>query len=311
MAALCRFFDTDGDGFVDGPELLRGFFKMQQDFHECVADRINSDNKTRADYLESLFKKRVPTNQRSPTNPLRKSQMPEPVTPKSTTFLRQFSVRAASIDESRYSPRQKQESGASVQLQPLHEAEENEDVGDVAIQPSQRSSTSSDAPLPLERKSSSRESVQKGGMFDTSTLDPSLSQAPLSRRPSGKLSSLGGMGGLSGDVSPLRGSSPPSAKPAKTRRASVAEMMGKVFRPQTPIVNHFPSPAHQEPDASGGLTSQHSGGLTSHRSSNNDVASSEVKLKPLGGERQKLQDAVLAAVAPTRKDAIKLVRCWC
>lgn len=29
MAALCRFFDTDGDGFVDGPELLRGFFKMQ------------------------------------------------------------------------------------------------------------------------------------------------------------------------------------------------------------------------------------------------------------------------------------------
>jgi hypothetical protein len=30
MAALCRFFDTDGDGQVDGPEILRGFFKMQQ-----------------------------------------------------------------------------------------------------------------------------------------------------------------------------------------------------------------------------------------------------------------------------------------
>lgn len=32
-AALCRHFDTNFDGMVDGPEFLRGFFKMQQDYH--------------------------------------------------------------------------------------------------------------------------------------------------------------------------------------------------------------------------------------------------------------------------------------
>ena len=268
-----------------------------QDFHECVADRVNSDNKTRADYLESLYEKRVPTYQRSPTNPLRKSQMPKPVTPKTSSMLRQFSTRAASIDESRYSPRQKQENGASVLLQPLHETEENEEIDGVVMQPPFKSSGVSLEAPPLERKSSSRESIQKRekSILDTSTM-MSSSNASLSRRPSGNLPSLEGL--ESGFVSPLRGISPPSAKPAKTRRASVAEMMGKTSRPQTPVVNHFPLPDHQELDSDGGLTS--------HRSSKHGTPS-EVKLKPLGGERQKLQDVVLAAVAPTRKDAIKNV----
>ena len=47
MSALCRFFDTNGDGTVDGPEFLRGFFKMQNDFHTTVADRLNYDNDRR------------------------------------------------------------------------------------------------------------------------------------------------------------------------------------------------------------------------------------------------------------------------
>lgn len=277
-----------------------------QDFHECVADRVNSDNKNRAKYLESLFEKRVPTKQRSPANPLRKPQMPKAVTPMATNFLRDFSMRASSIDEAKLSPsnslsqRGQQAEERRVSLQPLQEAEDIQ--GDKAALRSPKNSNRSSETPTLERTSSNRcESTKKeaDSIVDT-PLATSCGNAPNTRRPSCKLSYLEGF--ESGCVSPLGGSSPvPSAKPAKTRRASVAEMMGKASRPKTPIVNQLPFPPDRNQEPCSG------GGLISHRSSNSGVASSEVKLKPLGGERHKLQDAVLAAVAPTRKGAIEKV----
>jgi|MDSY01.1.fsa_nt_gb hypothetical protein len=45
--ALCKHFDTNGNGTVDGPEFLRGFFKMQQRFHLEEKERLERDNEAR------------------------------------------------------------------------------------------------------------------------------------------------------------------------------------------------------------------------------------------------------------------------
>jgi hypothetical protein len=86
-----------------------------------------------------------------------------------------------------------------------------------------------------------------------------------------------------------------SAKPAKTKRASVAEMMGRK-----------PKPALPEASQGGGTSVPGSGG-NSPSSSTNGSFDDGAKLKPLGSERQKVTDVVLAELAPTRKGAMQLV----
>ena len=57
--ALCKHFDTNGNGTVDGPEFLRGFFKMQQRFHLSEKERVERDNERR--------RKKQPIDFRHPT----------------------------------------------------------------------------------------------------------------------------------------------------------------------------------------------------------------------------------------------------
>jgi len=74
MAALCNFFDTNGDGTVDGPEFLRGFFRMQQEFHAAVADRANYDNDRREAAAAALYEQRQKPSMRG-VNRLRRPQV--------------------------------------------------------------------------------------------------------------------------------------------------------------------------------------------------------------------------------------------